>query len=237
MRNYPGSQHQDYTGLPYRSLLSGLDTSDDGDNNWLISLSDVMSLLLVFFIMFLVLSKASGEPGKTQPPREVYRYEPPEVELRETGSVVGDRIKDEISSGLSGLDLGDDIAVLSTSKEIVITVRERITFRPGEAEILYSFEPVLDSIADVIRRYHDLHVEIIGHTDSTPIHTYRYPSNWELSVARATGVLKYLINKHSIDPSRLSVKGNADMKPAVPNDSPENRAKNRRVEIRLKRTA
>ena len=231
MNENPEAQHEEHHRLPYYRLLNGMNTSDDGDNNWLISMSDVLSLLLVFFIMFLVLSKASGEPEKTTPPSEVQLQEPPKVELRETGSIVGDRIRDEISSGINDLELGDDIAVLSTNKEIIITVKERITFRPGEADILNSFEPVLDNIAGIIGRYPHLSAEIIGHTDSTPINTYRYPSNWELSVARATGVLKYLINKHSLDPSRLSVKGNADMKPVAPNDSPANRAQNRRVVI------
>jgi len=67
-----------------------------------------------------------------------------------------------------------------------------------------------------------------------PIKTPRYLSNWELSVGRSTSVLKYFIDKHGIDPSRLSIKGIADQHASVPSDTPENRAQNRRVEIRLK---
>ncbi|KJU82777.1 OmpA/MotB domain-containing protein, partial [Candidatus Magnetobacterium bavaricum] len=71
-------------------------------------------------------------------------------------------------------------------------------------------------------------------TDNIPIKTALYPSNWELSAARATSVLRYFIAKHAIEPDRLYVKGNADSRPLVPNNTPEQRAQNRRVEIRLK---
>jgi chemotaxis protein MotB len=66
------------------------------------------------------------------------------------------------------------------------------------------------------------------------IRTSLYPSNWELSAARAMSVLKYFMNNHGINPSRLSIKGYADQQPMAPNDTPENRAQNRRVEIRLR---
>ena len=112
-------------------------------------------------------------------------------------------------------------------------MKEKVTFMPGEVDVLEGSQHLLDRIAEIINRYPAYLVEISGHTDDVPIRTPLYPSNWELSVARASSVLKYFIHTHSVDPSRLSIKGNADKKPLTSNDTPENRARNRRVEIRF----
>jgi len=92
----------------------------------------------------------------------------------------------------------------------------------------------MGEIAESIRKNPSYTVEIDGHTDNLPIHTPHYPSNWELSEARATSVLKCFIDTYGIDPSRFYIRGYADRRPLVSNDSPEHRAQNRRVEIRLK---
>lgn len=220
--------------VSYHGLVSGFDETVDSDGNWLISLSDLLSLLLVFFIMFFIMTKGTGANEKTvtaEVQNPVQTVAEPDREV----SGAGETIRDEIKSGMDDLELGDDVSILETNREIIITIKEKVTFRPGEAEMLGTFGPVLDNIADVIHKYPGYQAEIIGHTDNIPINTSRYPSNWELSVARAASVLRYLINERSIDSSRLSIKGNADQSPIARNDTPENRAKNRRVEIRLKR--
>ena len=74
-------------------------------------------------------------------------------------------------------------------------------------------------------------VKVEGHTDSRPISTYRYPSNWELSSARSSSVIRYLIENHGLDSTRFIAVGYGDTRPVVPNTSPENWQKNRRVEI------
>jgi chemotaxis protein MotB len=212
----------------HAALMRSADHADD-DSNWLVSLSDILTLLLVFFIMFLVLTNNSG--GFEKPGPEESRYQViPAVEINEPVTIVGRRVREEMGK----LHLGGNVSISSTEKEVIITIRENITFPPGEADILPSFEPVLDNLAAVIHKHDRLQVDIIGHTDNVPIHTYRYPSNWELSVGRAASVLKYLIHRHSMDAARLSIKGNADQVPVAPNDTPENRALNRRVEIRLR---
>ena len=220
--------------ISYYRLMAGFDETVDSDSNWLISLSDLLSLLLVFFIMFVVMTKGSGANEKTRA-ADGHSHVPPIADFAQKAAVPGDIIRDEIKSGMNDLDLGDDVSILGRSREIIVTIKEKVTFSPGEADMLGSFEPVLDSIAEVIHKYPYFHAEIIGHTDNVPIHTSRYSSNWELSVARASSVLKYLINRHNIDSSRLSIKGNADQKPIARNDTPAHRAQNRRVEIRLKR--
>jgi len=208
-------------------------SSNDLDSNWLITLSDVLSLLLVFFLVFAVMARHTGASAPKEPapkPVEIAAS----VQKQDDSSLSQMKLVDEMSAAIKTLELEDEVSVHAVNKEIVITLKEKITFRPGEAETLKSSEPILDNIAVIINQNPLFLVDIEGHTDNVPINTRRYPSNWELSVARATNVLKYFIRQHGIDPSRLSVKGNADQKPLVENDTPDNRARNRRVEIRLK---
>ncbi len=219
--------------VSYHRLTGRFDETMDSDHNWLISLSDLLSLLLVFLIMFVVLTKGSG--ANENRAAEGQSHVMPAAELNRKADVPGETIRDEIKSGMNNLELGDNISIQATNREIIVTIKEKVTFSPGEADILGSFEPVLDNIAGIIHKYPYFHAEIIGHTDNIPINTFRYPSNWELSVARAASVLKYFINNHDIGSSRLSIKGDADQNPIAPNDTPANRAQNRRVEIRLKR--
>lgn len=220
----------------YKRLVNESDSSAGSDGDWLITLSDLLSLLLIFFIMFVVLTKDINGLEKQRPAvfqNPVLPYE----ELQRETAFVGEWIKDDITSQIRSLDMGDDVSVLADDKEIIITMKEKVTFRPAETDILDRSGPVLKNIAEIIKKHPSFLIEIEGHTDNIPIQTSIYPSNWELSVARATSVLKYFIHNHGVDPSRFSVKGSADQKPVAPNDTPEDRARNRRVEIRLKESA
>lgn len=226
---------EDYaTRLRCRSPVH-MDITEDVDGTWLITLSDVFTLLLVFFITFLVMTKHSTSSEKIDNDHK----SAPFVHVNQPvvgPDVIKSRLADEIAGNIDFLNMGEEISVIATRREIIISMKEKITFRPGEADILRETRPLLDKIADIIQKYPNFLVEIDGYTDNTPINTSLFPSNWELSVARATSVLKYFIHFHSINPSRLSIKGNADQEPIAPNDTPENRARNRRVEIRLRET-
>jgi chemotaxis protein MotB len=227
------SDHDMSTRQLYSQLIHQSESSVDSESNWLITLSDVFTLLLVFMTMFIITTKNSTGPEKSL--LQSHWNTAPVVEsVGHETEIIKTRIMNELVGSINTLDMGDAVSVLATSREVIVTMKEQITFRPADAEILASSEPVLDNIADIISRYPDFLVEIVGHTDNIPISTALYPSNWELSVARAKNVLKYFITHHFIDSVRLSIKGYADQKPLAPNDSAENRAKNRRVEIRLK---
>jgi chemotaxis protein MotB len=226
---------EDYgTRLRCRSPVH-MDITEDVDGTWLITLSDVFTLLLVFFITFLVMTKHSTSSEKIDNDHKSAPFVHVNQPVVGPG-VIKSRLADEIAGNIDFLNMGEEISVIATRREIIISMKEKITFRPGEADILRESRPLLDKIADIIQKYPNFLVEIDGYTDNTPINTSLFPSNWELSVARATSVLKYFIHFHSINPSRLSIKGNADQEPIAPNDTPENRARNRRVEIRLKET-
>lgn len=216
---------------PFRAFTEKSRTSLDIDSNWLITLSDVLSLLLVFFVMFIVVAKTSA---KTEAAKQAAIRQAPPVEAHPDPSSANEKILTDVSSEIKNLDLGNDVSVRTLNKEIIITLKEKVSFLPGEAEVLKGSEPILDHIAQIIQKNPSFLVEVGGHTDNRPIKTSAFPSNWELSVARSTGVLKYFMDRHDISPSRLSIKGSADQEPVASNDTPEGRSQNRRVEIRLK---
>jgi len=113
-----------------------------------------------------------------------------------------------------------------------ISFEEGLFFNFGKADINSSGFALLDKLAVLIRNLPGS-VRVEGHTDNVPIHTRRFPSNWELSIARAVSVVKYLTEVGKINPARLSAVGYGESRPLAPNDSPAHRAKNRRVEIVL----
>ncbi|MFW5960034.1 MAG: OmpA family protein [Chitinivibrionales bacterium] len=127
--------------------------------------------------------------------------------------------------------LKDAVKVKVTDSGIAIKISDPVGFDQGKAEIKPAFEKILQEVADVIRENKDTEIRIEGHTDDTPISTAKYPSNWELSSARAIRVVKYLYRNYNIDPKRMSGVGYGEYRPLVSNTSPENRKKNRRIEI------
>jgi chemotaxis protein MotB len=115
-------------------------------------------------------------------------------------------------------------------RRIVIRVEEKGSFPSGSAQLTWEFEGLLLEMANVLSHIPGK-LTIEGHTDNVPIHTDRFSSNWDLSAARAAAVANALLATKEVDPGRLAVKGLADTQPRVANDSDDNRAKNRRVEI------
>ena len=127
-------------------------------------------------------------------------------------------------------NLQDEINLAFTHEGLVMRLSEHTLFDLGAADISVEALPLLQKIGAIISKTAYL-IRIEGHTDNLPIHTGRYPSNWELSTARAVNGLRYFIKNHRIDPRRLAAEGFSEFHPLVANDTPQNRAKNRRVEI------
>ncbi len=116
---------------------------------------------------------------------------------------------------------------------VVMTLSDKLLFSSGDANLSASAEPLLIKIGQIIKSV-QAPVEIEGHTDNVPIRTTAYPSNWELSTARAVSVLRFLIEQHAISTQQLSAVGFASFQPAASNETAQGRAKNRRVEIIFK---
>ncbi|HVZ34942.1 MAG TPA: OmpA family protein, partial [Polyangiaceae bacterium] len=129
-----------------------------------------------------------------------------------------------IARGLRG-----EVEVSSTERGIVLRTGDQILFNSASTILRYEAAPVLDAVRDVAMHFSG-QLAVEGHTDDRRIQNEEFPSNWELSQARAAAVLHYLLHVH-IDPTRVHVTGYADQRPLASNDTEEGRSKNRRVEF------
>jgi chemotaxis protein MotB len=127
----------------------------------------------------------------------------------------------------------DAVEIESSPDTVVVRLHESISFASGSAELLPDVGPLLDGLTRLLLEHPGIRVETSGHTDDVPIHNAHYPSNWELSAARAAAVARRLLGGAVLDPLRITVAGYAEHRPVAAGHSPEARARNRRVEIRL----
>ena len=125
----------------------------------------------------------------------------------------------------------DDYAVELDQRGVVVRLADQTLFASGRAELSEESQDIVRVVADVLADTVDNQVEVEGHTDNRPVGSSEFPSNWELSTARATNVLRAMLTLEDLDPARLAAVGRADTVPRADNDSPEGRAKNRRTEI------
>jgi chemotaxis protein MotB len=117
-----------------------------------------------------------------------------------------------------------------TNGDIVLTLPDAVLFRSGESALRPEARPFMEAIGEVLIEL-DRHVRVEGHTDNVPISTVQFPSNWELSATRAVTVVRTLSEQYGVQASHLTAVGHADSRSITDNLTPENRAKNRRVEI------
>ena len=113
---------------------------------------------------------------------------------------------------------------------LVVSIRETGTFKTGSADVSETMRGLIGEVGSALHGIPNF-VRVEGHTDDVPIHTQRFASNWELSTARATAVVAFLIQEFGLPPTRLSAAGYGEFHPQVRNDSEANRARNRRVDI------
>lgn len=139
-------------------------------------------------------------------------------------------IKENIYRMLQQLLEEKSAFVAENEQGVRISIVDKLLFAPGSAELSESSKEILRQIADIIRGLPNK-IVVEGHTDDTPIKSQLYPSNWHLSVQRALNAAYYLIEKEGISPNRISIAGYAEYKPLTSNQTPEGRAKNRRVDI------
>jgi chemotaxis protein MotB len=180
------------------------------DATWLYSYADLMTQLLIFSILMLAVL------GLKRPHEEKR-----DDQLLETVKQVEQFVKD---SGLT-----ESMAIDRAADRLVIRMKSAILFSEAQAALTPQAESVLAGLAPVLAKAPS-RLRVEGHTDDVPIHSAQYPSNWELSTARAISVIRYL-EEHGIERDRLSVAGYGEYHPLVPNDSADRRAQNRRVEI------
>ncbi len=143
-------------------------------------------------------------------------------EIEDQADKIEGSLAPEVGEGL--------VSVETEGLKIIIRINEKGSFPSGTAILKAGFEPVMEKITSAVNDTTGI-VHVAGHTDNIPISTDWYRSNWELAAGRAVTVADFMMKKKGIDPNRIVVEGYADTKPLVDNDTAENRAKNRRVEI------
>ena len=140
----------------------------------------------------------------------------------------------EIQKYVENQDLQDEVEVQATPRGVVVRVKEGALYQSGNAELDEKSKEILDKISAIHGKYADS-VQIEGHTDNIPIKSKKYPSNWELSTARAIAAMHYMSEAGGVDKSKIGVAGYADSQPLESNDTPEGRNRNRRVEFMFTR--
>ncbi|MCP4387084.1 MAG: OmpA family protein [Gammaproteobacteria bacterium] len=167
-------------------------------------------------------SESKYDGGMGEATAEMIAQQKAEREAQAEAEELQDELAAAIGDGLLEVEAFND--------RVLIRIRERGSFGSGRAELKQDFLPILKLVAEVLNQ-RDGHFVISGHTDDIPIETRRFRSNWDLSAARAASVVHFFIREGDVDPERMEIRALADNEPLVPNDSWENRAKNRRVEI------
>ena len=219
-----------------RPTATPLAPSGQDDTAWLITLCDLTLLLLCFLVFSYIRGKhetkapAPSRGIETNPQRQTTVKDLPNKLPVEP--VNWDSMRGEMAAYIDQLGLAGEVHVESAGEEVLISLDDTVPFASGDATLRPRALPILEKVAAMALGQPALHLAIGGHTDDRPITNKKFPSNWELSTARASGVARYLIEK-GVHPTRLYVQGFANFKPLAPNSNPQSRRVNRRVEIRL----
>ena len=239
-----------------RRQRAKLESENSSTSGWLTTFNDLVTLLMVFFVLLFTMSTID-----TKKMQDFQYALQSGLGILEEGKMVSISVKetqliDDMShimaqaesdlqnkgGGTSEGKLADqirqlmendlNIQVQHTHHGTRLSFEDQVLFDFGKATINPVGFSFLDTIAGAIKKL-PYAVRVEGHTDNIPIQTKRFPSNWELSVARAVNVVKYFAEVSNINPQRLSAVGYGESRPVVANDIRTNRAKNRRVEILL----
>lgn len=232
---------------------SGFITYDD-EATWLVTYADLMTLLLVFFVLLYSLAFFEKEKYKhtiesvKEAVDKSYKIQKIRALVSKPTSL-NQKIRIEEITGMKSRDTAlhksiskfvrnsqqpEHLSLKSKNGKLTLTVSGEALFKSGSAQLNQAAVPGFNKLIDIFEQYPDYNINIKGHTDNIPIATQAFPSNWELSAIRATTVLKYLVSK-GIKPLRLTATGYGEIIPLVPNTSDENRARNRRVEFVLEK--
>jgi flagellar motor protein MotB len=189
-----------------------------------ISYADLVTILLACFAATYATAPVSSvaQARALPPPMAVAPAIAPKMSLR-------DRVAPVVAANASQRIA---FAEGSSTRDVVIALPETASFATGSAVLTAPAQQFLRDLATSLRDV-DVQVRIEGHTDTVPVTGGRYASNWELSTARASAVVGFLIDQASFTPDRLSASGYAEFHPRVENDSAEHRAVNRRVDVVL----
>ncbi|MCX5784062.1 MAG: OmpA family protein [Elusimicrobia bacterium] len=209
---------------------------------WAVTYGDLMSYLMIFFLVLFSFSIAKTDKAKSRKYEEslvniqkafggkidTKRIERAKVQEQE------DNVANNIKKSMESNQMSNLVAIDSNERRVRLVLTEAVLFDSGKSDLKERAKEILRPIAEELKKMpNDVLVE--GHTDNVPIHKGRYATNWELSMARAYSVIKFLEGT-GMSPKRLAGIGYGENRPVGENTTLEGRAKNRRIEISLLKT-
>jgi len=216
-----------------------------GAPEWMATYSDMMTLLLCFFVLlfsfatldvqkFKAIAQSmngslgvldSGMTLSMEPLVNSFPADSPTEEVEEF-----QKLYEEMNEYVEENNLESRITLRLDERGLLVRFMDNVLFDSGKADLTPGAKEIINKVAEIIKK-NDKNVRIEGHTDNVPINTYRFPSNWELSTTRAVNVVKYLIEENGMEPYRLSASGYSDQHPVDDNNNAAGRQKNRRVDM------
>ncbi|HXP61438.1 MAG TPA: OmpA family protein [Dongiaceae bacterium] len=219
---------------------------------WIIAGALTMTLLMVglgfsFYAKHRELEQANAELAQARVTLAQSQAEASELgrKLTENQAQIGNLEKEKETALQSQRNLESEMRTALESKDVTISqlqgkltvnILDRILFDSGEADLKPDGAEVLRKVATILAAHPTLRIHVIGHTDDVPIRAAarkRFPSNWELSTARATSAVRFLTEQAGVDPRRLGAVGYGEFRPVASNSTPEGRARNRRIAITI----
>lgn len=222
-------------------------------DEWLATYADCITLLLTFFILLYSMSTIdnekikslsqafktvmAGESGDKLTEYDLYNGEVPLIggeaqieDFIDEAETSQEQMYDNVKKFVEENELGEVVDIINSERGVVIQLRDNILFETSSSLLREDSKHVLGKINSLIASLPN-HILVEGHTDNRAINTAEFPSNWELSVDRAVNVVRYFIESMGQSPARFSAAGYGEFQPVAPNDTAENMAKNRRVNI------
>lgn len=216
---------------------------ETGAPAWLTTFSDLMSLLLCFFVLIVSMSRVierdffvaagslRGAFGVMKDDPAIVRLENiPLPTLRNIQRAIVDKSISNLQDFIQSRRLGSDVKIIVSDKGVALSISSPLLFDSGRAEIKPESYPLLEEMFNIARGWPNV-IRVEGHTDNIRIVSGIYESNWDLSFARALSVVQFAVHFSKIHPSRLAPVAYGEYRPVADNLTEEGRAKNRRIEI------
>lgn len=207
------------------ALQPNKQTQTDEGGGWLTTFADMMTLLMTFFVLLFAMSTL--DPVKLEQFGNSIGEQ--QGSKKKTKKVSLSQINMEVKKLVKSQDLQQQVKVRMDARGVTLEIASDLAFQVGSANRSMAIEDFLVKLVPTMEKA-TYAIAVEGHTDNVPMRSATFPSNWELSAARASAVIRFLTSQ-GIEADKFRAIGFGDTAPKVPNDSAENRAKNRRVDI------
>lgn len=235
----------------------GSDEAKKGAPEWMTTYGDMVTLLLCFFVLMFAFSEIDarkfeafiqsfqGSLGVLDSGRTIEQSQYisealiDELTTKQQEELEDFRkLKEQLEAFLGDRNLDADILISLETRGLIMRFQDNVLFDSGDASLKSESRRILTEIADflLLPEYEQKFIRVEGHTDNVPTGNIIYETNWELSTARATNVVRFLTERVGLRPERFTASGFSEYHPVAPNDTRENRAKNRRVDIVILRS-